>query len=401
VDLRAPDRVFQPHLDPGRNRWRRPLKAKLLASLVVIALLVAFGWWWFSRPVAFLTRVSFSELPGWNRATLEPGLAAFQKSCTAIAKKPSGEALSAYAGTAGEWLAACVQATGDARVFFEKNFTPYALSGEGLFTGYYEPEIRGSRTRQAAYQTPVYGLPSDLIRVDLGRFSPQFKGEHVSGRIDGQRLVPYATRAEIDAKGVPTAKILFWCDDPVALFFLHIQGSGRVKFEDGSMIRIGYAGENGRPYTAIGRALVKTGNLAKDKISLATIRTWLKDNPSLAQGVMEADESFIFFEETSIGDPAEGPRGVERVPLTSLGSMAIDLRKNALGAPYYVDADPVRALLVAQDTGGAIRGQVRGDIFFGFGPEAETRAGGMKAQGRLYVLLPNAVAERLGKSFSP
>jgi membrane-bound lytic murein transglycosylase A len=318
-----------------------------------------------------------------------------------LATKSPGEAINAFAGTAGDWLVPCVQATGDPRIFFEKNFKPYALSGDGLFTGYYEPEIRGSRTRQGAYQTPVYGLPSDLIRVDLGRFSAQFQGEHISGRVDGQRLVPYATRAEIDAKGVPTAKILFWCDDPVAMFFLQIQGSGRVKFDDGAMIRIGYAGENGRPYSAIGRVLLKAGKLAKDTISLATIRAWLKANPALAQGVMEADQSFIFFEETPVGDPAEGPRGVERVSLTPLGSMAIDLRKNALGAPYYVDADPMRALLIAQDTGGAIRGQVRGDIFFGFGPEAEVRAGGMKAQGRLYVLLPNALAQRLGKSFSP
>ena len=345
--------------------------------------------------------MSFSDLPGWNKTALQPALAAFQKSCAVLARKPSGEALSPYAGTAGDWLAACVQAAGEPRIFFQKNFTPYALSGDGLFTGYYEPEIQGSRTRHGAYQTPVYGLPSDLIRVDLGQFSAQFKGEHVSGRLDGQRLVPYATRADIDTKGVPAAKILFWCDDPVALFFLQIQGSGRVKFEDGTMIRIGYAGENGRPYTAIGRVLLKTGRLAKDNISLATIRTWLKANPSLAQGVMEADQSFIFFQEAPVGDPAEGARGVEGVPLTPLGSMAIDLRKNALGAPYYVAADPVRALLVAQDTGGAIRGQARGDIFFGFGPEAEVRAGGMKAQGRLYVLLPNAVAERLGKSFSP
>ena len=340
-------------------------------------------------------------MPGWRQADLAPALAAFQKSCATIAGKPSGEPLNNYAGTAGEWLAACVQAGGDARVFFEKNFTPYRLAGEGLFTGYYEPEIRGSRTRQGAYQIPVYGLPSDLIRVDLGQFSPQFKGEHVSGRVDGQRLVPYATRAEIDAKGVPAAKTLLWCDDPVALFFLQIQGSGRVKFDDGSMIRIGYAGENGRPYTAIGRVLVRMGKLAKDQLSLATIRAWLKSNPALAEGVMEADQSFIFFQEAPVGDAAEGPQGVEGVPLTPLGSMAIDLRRNALGVPYYVAADPVRMLLVAQDTGGAIRGQVRGDIFFGFGSEAEARAGGMKAEGRLYVLLPNAVAERLGKKFSP
>jgi membrane-bound lytic murein transglycosylase A len=174
-----------------------------------------------------------------------------------------------------------------------------------------------------------------------------------------------------------------------------------VQFDDGSSSRIAYAGENGRPYTAIGRVLLANGELAKEKISLATIRDWLKAHPKTARGVMEANQSFIFFEEKTLGDTALGSNGVEGVPLTPLGSMAIDLRKNALGAPYYVAADPVKALLIAQDTGGAIRGLVRGDVFFGFGATAQQRAGEMKAQGRMFVLLPNDVVARLGKSFSP
>ncbi len=369
--------------------------------LIGALLLIALAAWWLSRPGAVLTAVVFSDLPGWRNADLNPALAAFQRSCTVIAGKPPSDKINDYAGTAGDWQSVCGRKPGDARAFFEKNFTPYALRGDGLFTGYYEPEIRGSRNRHGAYQIPVYGLPSDLIKVDLGQFLPQYKGEHISGRLSGQRLVPYASRADIDAKGLSTARILFWCDDAVALFFLQIQGSGRVRFDDGSIARIAYAGENGRPYTAIGRDLLAGGSLAKDKISLATIRGWLKANPQLAQGVMEADQSFIFFQEAPLGDPALGSPGVEGVALTPQGSMAIDLRKNALGAPYYVAADPVHALLIAQDTGGAIRGQVRGDIFFGFGGQAEERAGNMKATGRLYVLLPNAVAARLGKAFSP
>ena len=348
-----------------------------------------------------LTVAQFSDLPGWRDADLDPALAAFRRSCAVLAAKPPAEVIADYAGTAADWQAVCAKDASDARAFFEKNFTPYALSGEGLFTGYYEPEIRGSRIQTGAYRTPVYGLPSDLIRVDLSQFSPGFKGEHISGRLSGQKLVPYASRADINAKGLPAAKILFWCDDPVALFFLQIQGSGRVRFEDGSSARIAYAGENGRPYTAIGRVLLTKGELEKEKISLATIRDWLKAHPGLARTVMEANQSFIFFEEKALGDTALGSNGVEGVPLTPLGSMAIDLRKNALGAPYYIAADPLKALLIAQDTGGAIRGQVRGDIYFGFGGEAEQRAGNMKAQGRMYVLLPNAVAVRLGKRFLP
>lgn len=368
------------------------------------------GWWWLHRPppppppsvpTPLLTAARFSDLPGWRDADLDPALGAFQRSCAVIAKKPPDEVVTDYAGTAADWQAVCAKAAGDARAFFEKNFTPYAFSGEGLFTGYYEPEIHGSRTRQGKYQTPVYGLPADLIQVDLSQFSSQFKGEHIAGRLDGRKLVPYATRADINAKGLAAAKILFWCDDPVALFFLQIQGSGRVQFANGASARIAYAGTNGRPYTAIGRVLLAKGELEKEKISLATIRDWLKAHPDQAQAVMEANQSFIFFEEKVLGDTALGSNGVQGVPLTPLGSMAIDLRKNALGAPYYVAADPVKALLIAQDTGGAIRGQVRGDVYFGFGETAEQRAGEMKAQGRMFVLLPNAVAARLGKSFTP
>ena len=255
-----------------------------------------------------------------------------------------------------DWLPPCAKTSGDARAFFERNFTPYALSGggksNGLFTGYYEPQIRGSRVRHGAYQTPVYGLPPDLIRVDLSLFSPSLAGEHVSGKLEGHRLVPYATRAQIDAHGVANGQILFWCDDPVALFFLQIQGSGRVRFEDGMGERIAYAGENGRPYTAIGRVLIAMKALSRQAVSLASIQGWLKKNPAQAQSVMEADQSFVFFEEKPLGDTALGNPGTLGAALTPGASLAIDPRLNILGAPYYVDAAPVRGLLIGQDTGG-------------------------------------------------
>jgi len=305
-----------------------------------------------------------------------------------------------YAGTVGDWRQVCANANGDARNFFEQNFTPFAVSGaDALFTGYYEPEIRGSRSRQGTFQTPVYGLPSDLVRADLGLFNPKFQGEHVSGRIDGQRLVPYADRAQIDAKGISNAPVLFYTDDPVALFFLQIQGSGRVVFEDGSGGRIGYAGDNGQVYTAIGRTLIADGALKREEVSLQSIRAWLKANPDRARAVMETNRSYIFFSEAALGDTAAGPKGSLGANLTPLASLAVDQRIHALGAPFYVaadGADPVHALTVAQDIGGAIRGPVRGDIFFGFGPDAERRAGAMKAAGALYVLLPNAVAAKIG-----
>jgi membrane-bound lytic murein transglycosylase A len=388
-------------LDAGGHQRRVALTRKIFVLGLVLLLLAAGGVWWFTRPKPYLRETVFSALPGWSSADLAPALSAFRRSCAVIGTRPAQDSMGRYAGSAADWQKTCAHLGGDARQFFEKNFVPYEFGADGLFTGYYEPEIRGSRERHDGYQTPVYGLPADLIRVELSQFGPQFKGEHIAGKLEGRRLVPYWTRAQIDAKGLPAARVLFWCDDPVALFFLQIQGSGRVQFDEGGQARLQYAGENGRPYTAIGRVLVAAGRLARDRLSMQSIRDWLKANPALARGVMEADQSFIFFQEAPIGDPGLGSPGVEGVPLTPDGSMAIDLRQNVLGAPYYVAADSIHRLLIAQDTGGAIRGPTRGDIFFGFGAAAEKDAGGLKAQGRLYVLLPNDVAQRLGPSFTP
>ncbi len=334
---------------------------------------------------------------------MAPALAAFVRSCSIIAAKPAATPMGGkgYGGMAADWLSACGAAKGAPRDFFEENFVPYRVSAggaaQGLFTGYYEPLIAGSRTRQGAYQTPVYGLPPDLVRVDLSLFSQRFQGEHISGRLDGRRLVPYATRADIDAHGLGNTRILFWTDDPVALFFLQIQGSGRVRFDDGPSERIAFAGENGRPYTAIGRVLIGTGELTREQVSLVSIRKWLRDHPSRAQAVMEADASFVFFGEKPLGDAGLGSPGTEGAALTPRASLAVDPRQHVLGAPFYVDAMPVRGLLIGQDTGGAITGPVRGDVFFGFGEKAEKDAGSMKADGRMYVLLPKRVAEKMGK----
>jgi membrane-bound lytic murein transglycosylase A len=366
-----------------------------------------------SQPGLVLTRTAFAALPGWGGDTAA-ALAAFRRGCAVLMQKPDAAPMggAGYAGTVADWRGVCAAApnTGAAD-FFAANFTPYEVTGEvtgdlpgseGLFTGYYEPEIRASRTRQGPYQTPVYGLPADLVRVELGQFLPRLKGEHVSGRVSGHALVPYATRAAIAAKGLATAPVLLWTDDPIAFFFLQIQGSGRVVLDDGASVRIGYAGENGQPYSAIGRELIARGELTRENVSLQSIRAWLLAHPADARAVMETNKSYIFFQETPLGDTALGSKGALGVALTPLASLAIDPRVNALGAPFFVAADgpdPVHGLMVAQDIGGAIRGAVRGDIFFGFGPDAERRAGAMKAPGRLFVLLPNALAARIGAHF--
>ena len=346
-----------------------------------------------------LSRTSFADLPQWSGAEQNKAQLSFQRSCAVLMGRPGDTALSGYAGTVADWRGVCDSAKNNAPDFFEKNFTPFAVSGEALFTGYYEPQIRGSRTRNAAFQTPVYGLPSDLVRADLGLFNPKLKGERISGRVEGGALVPYADRAGIETAGIKSATILFYTDDPVAFFFLQIQGSGRVVFQDGNTARIAYAGENGQAYTAIGRTLIAEGSLTREEVSLQSIRAWLLAHPGRAAQVMQTNRSYIFFVERPLGDPALGSTGSLGTNLTPLASLAVDSRIHALGAPFYVAADgpdPVHQVMVAQDIGGAIRGAARGDMFFGFGAEAERRAGAMKAPGRLYLLLPNALAERIG-----
>jgi membrane-bound lytic murein transglycosylase A len=352
-----------------------------------------------------LSRVGFDQLPGWQDANGQAALAAFRRGCAVLMQKADAASMggAGYAGTVGDWRSVCAQARSDAKNFFAQNFTPYVVSGNALFTGYYEPEIRGSRTRHDAFQTPVYGLPADLVRADLGLFDPKLKGEHVSGRVLGHALVPYPDREEIEAAGIKNAPVLFYTDDAIAFFFLQIQGSGRVAFEDGGFERIAYADENGQPYTAIGRTLIADGSLTRQEVSLQSIRAWLLAHPDRARAVMQTNRSYVFFQEKPLnqaqGDTTLGGTGALGTNLTPLASLAVDPRIHALGVPVFVAADgpdPVHAVMVAEDIGGAIRGTARGDIFFGLGAQAESRAGAMNVRGQLFILLPNALADRLG-----
>ena len=399
--------------------------------LIIIIFVVAAGYfvWRTLRPVgiisppaptsATLVPVRFTDLPGWKTGDPRDALAAFVRSCDAIGKKPATGRLGAdgYAGTAGDWQAVCKSAppqmtdAANARAFFESRFTPLEVKrtdgAPALFTGYYEPELSASRTKQGRYTAPIYGLPDNLVGADLGDFRPEWAGERLSGCVDGHRLLPCPTRADIDAHGLSNAKVLVYADDPVGVFFLHIQGSGRVRLDDGQMIRIAYAGQNGRPYTPIGRVLLQRGLLDRASLSMQAIRTWLKAHAAEAQSLMETDQSYVFFrEQPPIGDAKLGSPGSEGVPLTPAASLAVDQHIHALGTPVYIaavrpDADTNRSertfdqLLIAQDTGGAIRGPARGDVFWGFGADAESIAGRMKAEGRMFVLLPKAVAARL------
>lgn len=280
-----------------------------------------------------------------------------------------------------------------ARAFFETRFQPHAVHGDGrrhdgLITGYYEPLLHGSRTRTQRFRYPLHGVPEDLLAVDLGALYPELKGKPLRGRLDGRRVVPYFSRTEIGVAKKNPAPVIVWVDDPVALFFLQVQGSGRVQFEDGALLFVGYADQNGHPYFAIGNTLVARAAFKPEEVNLESIRAWLAANPGAAAEVLNTNPSYIFFA------PREQPAvGALSVALTPQRSVAVDPAFIPLGLPLWLDttlpdAAPFRRLVFAQDTGGAIKGPVRADVFFGFGPEAEKLAGNMKSPGRIFVLLP-------------
>jgi membrane-bound lytic murein transglycosylase A len=270
----------------------------------------------------------------------------------------------------------------------------------GLFTGYYEPLLHGSRRRHGHYTVPLYGRPPELVTVDLGRFRDDLKGKKIAGKVEDGVLVPFPDRKAIDDGALAGRRLeIVWVDDPVEAFFLQVQGSGRVQLEEGGEVRVGYAAQNGHAYSSIGKALIQRGALRADTVSMQTIRAWLQAHPDQTAGVLEKNASYVFFQETRAG--SEGPMGAEGVPLTPERSLAVDLRYMPLGVPLWLasrlpsprEGEPDRRLhrlLIAQDTGGAIRGPVRGDVFFGFGGDAETMAGRMKHRGKMWVLLPNS-----------
>lgn len=346
-----------------------------------------------ARPGAIpqLRAVAFAELPGWPGEDIAQTWHAFQASCAAPKR-------------AAQWDAVCAQAARQdattARDFFERWFTPHALRDDkgkdtGLLTGYYEPLLRGSRTRTESAQHPVYGLPPDLLQIDLAATHPDLAHQRLRGRLQGRKVIAYHDRAAIESAAAPlSGQELLWVEDAVALFFLHIQGSGKVTFADGTRVRLAYADQNGHPYRALGKILMERGQLKREEISLQSIRAWLLAHPQQAREVMAQNPSYIFFQEQP--DSPLGPVGTPGVALTPGYSVAVDARVTQMGTPMYVASTwpgseaPIRRLTVAQDTGGAIRGAVRADLFLGEGEQAEDQAGRMRQPLRAWVLLPRS-----------
>ncbi len=340
-----------------------------------------------------LQESNWRALTGWQQDDLAAAWPAFQASCSALMRQAAWKRVCERASRLGASPSAAV-----ARQFFEAEFTPWQLTNpdgttQGLVTGYYEPLIRGSRTRSTRSAWPIHGVPKDMLTIELGDVYPELKSLRLRGRLVGNKVVPYWNRQQLGerAEAVP-APVLLWADDPIELFFLQVQGSGRVQLPDGQMVRIGYADQNGHPYQSIGRWLVAQGELPLEKASMDGIKRWAEENPGRLQELLNANPSYVFFRELPASNG--GPVGALGVALSAGRSIAVDPRYVPLGAPVFLSttqplsAKPLQRLMLAQDTGGAIKGAVRADFFWGFGPDAGREAGRMRQQGSMWVLLP-------------
>lgn len=353
-------------------------------------------------PVVSLTPLAFADIPGWAGDDLSDALKAFQASCAGM--KPDDPRFARFPafGDAAAWANVCAVAatTGaeNARAFFESRFSPALASdgeaADGKVTGYYEPELKGSRTASEAFPATVYARPDDLVTVDADAFRAILRGERLAGRVEDGVLRPYPGRAEIERDGLTgRAQIILYLPSVIDAFFLQIQGSGRVMLAEGGAVRLNYAAQNGRRYTAIGGPLIAEGAIPREKMSMQAIRDWLTANPNRAAEIMNLNESYVFFRELPLDDPSLGPPGAEGVPLTPGRSLAVDSRLYPYGLPIFLTAPGTGGgdfarLMIAQDTGGAIRGVVRGDIFFGWGQAAEEAAGKTNAPAGFIVLVP-------------
>lgn len=345
-------------------------------------------------PHTTYNQATWDALPAVSDADLQAGFTSWRSACVRLKADPVWGATCTAAAT--------VPANADAaqiRSFLQANLQVYSMrsatgSADGLITGYYEPVYPGSLTKTAKATVPIYGVPDDLIIVNLESIYPELKGKRLRGRLEGRVLKPYDDAATIGAQGL-NAPVVAWLTDPMDLQFLQIQGSGRVRLDDGKQLRIAYADQNGRPYRAIGRWLVEQGAIPKEDITMGSIAAWAKANPTRIPELLASNPSYVFF--TRNPDSNEGPRGSLNVPLTSGYSVAIDRKVIPLGSLLWLsttrpDGTALVRPVAAQDTGGAIAGEVRADLFWGTGDEAGHLAGDMKQKGNIWLLWPKGMA---------
>jgi membrane-bound lytic murein transglycosylase A len=349
------------------------------------------------EPSVLYQAVTWSQIDGWSADNTHEAWNAFLNSCKAR-------------GTRAEWLAVCAAAkeqivvdAAGARYFFETQFVPYRLlkakdapgaRDTGLITGYYEPLLYGARQPAPTFTVALYAPPDDLLTVDLGSLYPELNGKTLRGRLQGKKVIPYYSRAELDNSPLLNGKELVWVNDALDAFYLQVQGSGRVQLNDGQTIRLAYADQNGHPYRSIGRYLVSKGELTVAQSTAQGIREWIEAHPARVREVLDSNPSMVFFREERIVDTSEGPKGALAVPLTPGRSLAVDPSYIPLGAPVFLSTTypgtdtPLRRTMMAQDTGGAIKGMVRADFFWGFGKSAGDAAGRMRQDGQMWLLWP-------------
>lgn len=334
----------------------------------------------------------FAELPEASSQEWAQSLSAFVRSCRSLAKKPAWEAVCEKARVAPP---------STAQSFFQDNFAPWLVlpegkNGQGMMTGYFEPLLYGSRTKRAPFVYPIYGVPDDLLVIDLSSIYPKLKGLRLRGKLQGRKVVPYDSRGQIQERTDLDQWALAWVDDPVSAFFLQVQGSGRILLPDGTFMHVGFADQNGYRYRSIGNWLIKHGHLKPHELSMQSIRAWARKHPDQVKEALAQNPSYIFFTERS-ANGADGPIGAQGIPLTPKTSVAVDPRYWQLGTPFFVTVNQERPKLsfsrpvIAQDTGGAIRGPLRFDYFWGFGDEAGEAAGRQKSQVRAWILVPKGL----------
>lgn len=344
-----------------------------------------------------LRKTDWSSLTGFEQDNLAAARGALLQSCSVLKKqeawRPACEALGQQDMLSSDRI----------RAVLREHFTPYQVTNPdgtdtGLVTGYYEPLLKGSRIRTERYRYPLYARPDDLVNVDLSSLYPELANRRLRGKLSDSKLTPYYSRGEIDVAQSPlSGHELLWVDDIVDLFFLQIQGSGFITLENGEGLHVGYADQNGQPYLSIGKVLIDRGELTADKASMQGIKAWGRRNPEKLRELLNANPSYVFFHELPNG--LSGPLGALGVPIAAERSIAVDPRYIPLGAPVFLSttlpnsSQPLQRLMLAQDTGGAIKGAVRADFFWGAGFEAGRQAGAMKQRdSRMWVLLPKGFA---------
>lgn len=354
--------------------------------------------------------VTYGALPGWANDDMQSVWKAFINNCKGLMRPVAGGLTMPARATPRVWQPVCAAAqqqgldaqadTASVRRFIEQHLQPWRVldaagkPARNTVTGYYEPLVQAARQRGGEYQWPLYEAPDDLLTIDLGDVYPELAGKRVRGKLQGNRVVPYDTRAEIAADAARQPPAIVWVNDPVEAFFLQIQGSGRAQLPDGTMIRLAYADHNGRPYASIGQWLVNQGELTLSQASMANIKAWATRNPHRVQEMLNANPAMVFFREEAITDADLGPKGAYGIPLAARRAIAVDPTFVPLGSPVFLSTtmpgsnEPLRRLVFAQDTGAAIKGAARADFYWGFGDDAGALAGRMKQPGDMWVLWP-------------